>query len=421
MKNQLSYYTVNISIIILILFMSVYQIMLYILRKKEIAYFYSSVFCIAASVYISSMIPEPLFFCIFKEFSYNLYYIIHVLSIIIIELFFILFMNSLFKGKIKKYIIIIVIGITLSFTILFLNIYIFGAWKYIKALTTIHFYIMILFFIYLTIIFLRTQEKNKDALIIFIPFSLLSVLALISNNTSDYTKFGWLLFILFLIFRLSLNFTRASARAVTSELNFLQAQIKPHFLYNTLNAVISILRSDSEKASKLLKELSNYLREIFKFKGIEGSVSLERELDVVKSYLYIVTTRYSGRINVEYDIKDIPKMRVPHLILQPIVENAVKHGVLAKDESGNIKISIKEEKDFIHINVSDDGPGIDNELIPYLVTGSIRGSGIGLSNVQKRMETLYGYGLSIESEENKGTSVTLKLPKRGEKDESDFD
>jgi sensor histidine kinase YesM len=99
----------------------------------------------------------------------------------------------------------------------------------------------------------------------------------------------------------------------------------------------------------------------------------------------------------------------------------LKHGVLAKDESGNIKISIKEEKDFIHINVSDDGPGIDNELIPYLVTGSIRGSGIGLSNVQKRMETLYGYGLSIESEENKGTSVTLKLPKRGEKDESDFD
>lgn len=207
-----------------------------------------------------------------------------------------------------------------------------------------------------------------------------------------------------------LDLKNALINAVTAELNFLQAQIKPHFLHNTISAVMSLVRTDPEMARELLMELSNYLRASFRYKGLEGLIPLEDELGIVKSFLYIMSARFPGKINVDYDIKCSTGINVPHLILQPIVENAVKHGVLGKAENGNIRITAENEGSGLSICVSDDGKGIEKELIPLLLSGKHKGAGIGITNVHKRLQTLYGCGLRIESEPGLGTNVYLKLP-----------
>ncbi|MEN6313206.1 MAG: ATP-binding protein [Clostridiaceae bacterium] len=210
-----------------------------------------------------------------------------------------------------------------------------------------------------------------------------------------------------------LDLKNALTNAVTAELNFLQAQIKPHFLHNTMNSIMSLVRTDPETARNMLMELSNYLRASFRFKGCEGSIPLEDELGIVKSYLYIMTIRFPGKIQVVYDIDCKAEINVPHLILQPIVENAVIHGVLKKAAGGTIRISAKEDDSCLSICVSDDGEGIEQELIPMILNGKIKGSGIGIINVHKRLLALYGCGLKIESEAGKGTNVCMKLCLKG--------
>ncbi|WP_036943884.1 hybrid sensor histidine kinase/response regulator [Pseudobacteroides cellulosolvens] len=198
--------------------------------------------------------------------------------------------------------------------------------------------------------------------------------------------------------------------AVAAEMNFLQAQIKPHFLYNTLNVIMSLIRTDPEKSRELLFELSSFLRETFKFKGIEKSISLKKEINMVKSYIYIMTARYPTKILTEYDIDDVDQ-NVPHLIIQPIVENSIKHGILPKREGGTIFMRVKDMEDHIFVSVEDDGNGIPNELIPVLLNENTKTTGIGLVNVNKRLITCFGSGLNIESEMGKGTKIYFKIPK----------
>ncbi|MCX7922524.1 MAG: ATP-binding protein [Clostridia bacterium] len=212
--------------------------------------------------------------------------------------------------------------------------------------------------------------------------------------------------------RTLLELKKAANYALNAELHFLQAQIKPHFLHNALNTIMSFIRFDPDKARELLLELSTYLRESFNFKNIERVMPLSKEIAIVKSYLFIEMARFSDKLNVVYDIDDV-ECSVPHLILQPIVENAVRHGVLPKKEGGMVKISIKDGGEHVLLNVEDNGDGIDKEKIPLLLMGKLEseGTGVGLSNVHKRMQAIYGHGVQIESEKGKYTSISISIPK----------
>ncbi|MCT4619722.1 MAG: ATP-binding protein [Marinisporobacter sp.] len=202
--------------------------------------------------------------------------------------------------------------------------------------------------------------------------------------------------------------------AIHAEMAFLQAQIKPHFLYNALNTIISFCHTDPEKAAELITELSNYLRSSFDFSNMDKFVRIEKEIEFVQSYLAIENARFEEKINCHYDMDPINFM-MPTLILQPIVENAVKHGILKKEEGGNIKISIKENDNFIHIKVEDDGVGISKDKLISILNENSTSKSVGLRNVTKRLERIYGYGIEIESEVKKGTTVCIKIPhRRGE-------
>lgn len=200
------------------------------------------------------------------------------------------------------------------------------------------------------------------------------------------------------------------------EAAWLQAQIQPHFLFNTLNAIITLSEIDSERTSKLLEALSDFLRESFKFQNIDELVPIEDELNLVRSYLYIHKERFGERINVTWDVEVATDVMIPSLTIQPLIENALKHGILPRENGGNIHLRIVDYDTYIEITVSDDGNGMDEATMERLLERKSKTStGIGLLNTDLRLKQHYGEGLHITSTLNEGTAISFVVLKKLEK------
>ncbi len=199
-----------------------------------------------------------------------------------------------------------------------------------------------------------------------------------------------------------------------AEIKRLQAQINPHFLFNSLNTIASFCRTNSQHARQLLLELSNYLRRNIKDK--RQYIPLDDELKQIKSYLAIEHARFGDRIQFEMDIKsDAKEWPMPPLIIQPLVENAVKHGLSCKEEGGKVWVHAGQKNGVLHIQVKDNGIGISEKAIAHVFNK--RGSdsanpSMGLRNVNQRLEHIYGpsSGIQIESAFQRGTTITMNLP-----------
>lgn len=209
--------------------------------------------------------------------------------------------------------------------------------------------------------------------------------------------------------RTLINLKQSVDKAIASELRFLQAQIKPHFLYNTINTFISISRYDVEQARKLLADFSNYLRRSFDFKGLSQIVPLRNEVELVKAYLDIEKVQYEERLNVSFEVCDDKEVKVPILMLQPVVENAINHGVLPKRDGGRIAVTINREEKSLVFTVRDNGVGMEEEKIISVLECESE-SGVGLANIDSRLKKLYGKGLHISSTPSIGTEVRWSVP-----------
>lgn len=198
-------------------------------------------------------------------------------------------------------------------------------------------------------------------------------------------------------------------RAMAAETVLMQAQIKPHFLFNTLNTISSFCDSDPDRARQLIDDFSNYLRQSFDFKSLEMYVSLERELSLVSSYVEIEKARFGDQLKVELDIEGGLGLRIPLLSIQPLVENAISHGLRKKGGRGTVTVSVKKVPEAVAITVTDDGQGIPGDRLERLLMPETA-TGIGLWNIDRRLKKLYGTGLSIESSPGRGTRVAFKIP-----------
>ncbi|WP_214659314.1 ATP-binding protein [Candidatus Formimonas warabiya] len=198
-------------------------------------------------------------------------------------------------------------------------------------------------------------------------------------------------------------------RAIKTEIKFLHSQIRPHFIHNALHTIISISRKDSERARLLLVEFSNYLRGCFDFTNLEDSVPMEKEISLVQSYIAIEQARWGRKLHVQYHIENV-SINVPPLIVQPIVENAVIHGLRPKPEGGTIILSVTEKEKSIIIDIRDNGIGMSEEKLRSLLNGDMAQEGVGLRNINQRLKKLYGKTLSIKSEAGKGTTVLIEIP-----------
>ncbi|BBI35569.1 hypothetical protein KCTCHS21_49680 [Cohnella abietis] len=209
-----------------------------------------------------------------------------------------------------------------------------------------------------------------------------------------------------------LQLKEAVEQAIHMETLFLQSQIKPHFVYNALSGIISLCYSDGARAGKLLGEFSNYLRLSFDLDPRHAKVTLKRELSLTKSYIELEQARFGARLNVEWDVEVRTKMLIPALILQPLVENAIRHGVMKRLSGGTVVIRAKLEPQGLRIAVQDDGVGMTAEQLNRIFKPERLEGSIGLINVHKRLMNEYGQGLRIESIQDKGTTVAFLIPSR---------
>ncbi len=189
---------------------------------------------------------------------------------------------------------------------------------------------------------------------------------------------------------------------VKSELKLIQAQVNPHFLFNALNTIIAVVRKDADQARSLLLHLSNFFRKNLKRSG--DLSSLEEELDHVNSYLVIEKARFGERLQVTEAIDpELLQIKIPTFTLQPIVENAVKHGISNLLDGGEIKISARREGGKVTISVEDNAG---------LFCDNIQSDGLGMNIVDKRIKNLYGnnYGVETECLRDQRTRVALVVP-----------
>lgn len=199
-----------------------------------------------------------------------------------------------------------------------------------------------------------------------------------------------------------------------AEIRRLQAQINPHFLFNSLNTIAAFCRTNSDKARDLLLDLSRYMRR--NLDSSRGFIPLSDELEQVQSYLAIEQARFGDRIRVQMDVAPgCENWPVPPLLIQPIVENGVKHGIARREEGGLIKLSISREDGDLCVTVQDNGVGMRQEQLECLLSHRSMESaseGIGVMNCHQRLGQMFGpeYGLQIASYPGEGTQVMFRIP-----------
>ncbi|GAA3402316.1 histidine kinase [Paenibacillus hodogayensis] len=197
---------------------------------------------------------------------------------------------------------------------------------------------------------------------------------------------------------------------VKIESSLLRSQIKPQFLFNALNSIMALSEESPEQMRLLLMEFSRYMRESFRYEGLSQVVAFERELQLIRSYLYIERTRFGERLRATIKVQEGLAFYLPPLTIQPIVENAIRHGLMKRKTGGRLSIAVSLEEGFYVIRIRDDGVGIENTMLKELQAdcGPMSGKGISIANA--RLMRQYGTRLDIESEPGRGTNVTVKLP-----------
>lgn len=197
-----------------------------------------------------------------------------------------------------------------------------------------------------------------------------------------------------------------------SEIKALQSQINPHFLYNTLESIIWMAETNKMKrVVGMTMALSKMLR--YSIGKGEQEVPISMEMDHLSNYLMIQSMRYTGKFSYEIAVdRELHACRILRVVLQPLVENAIYHGIRRMEEHGYISIIGRLVDGDIHITVSDNGLGMDKAKVLALL-GPMKEQGLGVRNVHQRIQLFYGhaYGLSFESEPEEGTKVTLRIPR----------
>lgn len=201
-----------------------------------------------------------------------------------------------------------------------------------------------------------------------------------------------------------------------SELDALQSQINPHFLYNALDSITWMIEGErSEEAVFMISQLAKLFR-ISLAKG-RTVITVKEELQHAQSYMNIQKVRYKNLFSVEFDVEpEICSCCMVKLVLQPLLENAINYGVNGMEDCGKIRVTGRQEEGTIILSVTDNGIGMSEEEVRFLLTDSNRipkhGSGVGLVNVNNRIQILFGkeYGLRIASEPDEGTTVSIHVP-----------
>lgn len=190
------------------------------------------------------------------------------------------------------------------------------------------------------------------------------------------------------------------------QMALLKSQINPHFLFNTLNSISTLMGTDKIKARKMMSMLSDVIRYALDSNDLQA-ISLSEELEFIRNYISIQQVRFGNRLIFKENIdKDCLPLKLPPMVLQPLVENSVKHGISPKEEGGTITLNIKREKDWVHIALTDTGVGIHNNS-QYETSKS----GVGLKNSNERLKNMFDFRSRLKTQATEeGYSVNFQIP-----------
>ncbi len=265
--------------------------------------------------------------------------------------------------------------------------------------------------IFATFILVYRKYLKKRELIILLLYPLIPVICYIIEviNTNIWVSQLGSMYTFFLMYvnnqlDLKERLKMQELELAESRISVMLSRIQPHFLYNTLNAIDNLCY-DNITAHKAIITFSEYLRTNMDSISNKGLIPFERELEHTKQYLWLEKLRFEERLQIEYHIQT-DEFLIPPLILQPIVENAVRHGVTKKQVGGTIKIITENINSSFRITVIDDGVGFESDTIK-----NDGRSHIGITNVQERLAAMCGGQLTIESTQGIGTTAIIEIPK----------
>ncbi len=210
------------------------------------------------------------------------------------------------------------------------------------------------------------------------------------------------------------NIHKTEKLLAQTQIRHLQAQINPHFLFNSLNTIASFCRTRPEKARELILDLSSYMRR--NLSASKGMIRLDEELNQIRSYVAIEKARFGDRISFSLEVDmACRRLMIPSLIIQPLVENAIRHGILACDHGSRVSVSIGAVHAGAAVAIEDDGAGITPSHLDQLLTQEADTTalgGVGLANTRHRLDRLYGavHGFSVDSSPGRGTRICFTIP-----------
>jgi len=272
----------------------------------------------------------------------------------------------------------------------------------------------------------RFFSKNKSK--VFFIYGILAIficmtydMFLSSTEYVEMTPIGFFAAVLAFAFVLAITYTDAiaqnekalreleieSERKLQTELSLLQSQIRPHFLFNALSAIANVCAKDGKKAEQLILDLAYFMQASFDFSPGAKLTTLENELEYIRKYVHIEKARFGEKVRYEEQIEVPLNLLLPRLIIEPLVENAIRHGISRKKGGGEVRLRICEAPESIRVEVFDNGVGIPKEKLSDVTSEESRG--VGLKNIQDRLIRSGGTGLSIESEQDGYTRVSFTI------------
>ena len=253
---------------------------------------------------------------------------------------------------------------------------------------------------------LNSREKIAFALYCVLPFIAIILQNVFKGYAIAYASIIVAIEVLFVFIGVEKNFqiSMQKEKIRDAQINIMLSQIQPHFVYNSLSAISTLITIDPEKAQEALDNFTEYLRRKLSSLTDVKLIPFEDELKHIETYISLEKLRFDDRINIIYDLKTTD-FNVPVLSIQPIVENAIKHGILKKVEGGTLKISTYEEEDSYVIVIEDNGVGFNNDDVKK------EENHYGIDNIKYRIKNMCNGSLDIKSVINKGTIATITLKK----------
>ncbi len=348
---------------------------------------------------------------------YSIFYVMNNMEVLLLFFYAISFVTI--NEKIKDITTIVILGLLAIFIVLdIVNIFnhmFFYSVNGVYTRAKLMFLSQGYQFVALAVVFIITvlnRKLNLTQKIAFSFYCLLPLVAIVLQNLLPGYAIAYLsivisieILFLFVNVRKNVELANEAKRSKEAEIKLMMSQIQPHFIYNTLASISTLIKIDPDKAQKALDEFTEYLRANLSSLTKTGLINFKEELRHIETYLSLEKMRFDERLSVNYDIKVVDFL-VPPLSIQPLVENAVKHGILQKLEGGTISIKTYEDEKAYYVEIKDDGVGFDlNNLDPT------DNNHIGLNNVKYRLSSMCNGELNIYSVIDKGTTMVVTFNK----------